>query len=607
MVADATCLERNLNLVLQILEITPNCVLCINLMDQAAKKKIRIDTEKLSKLLQIPVVPVSALRKKGLDDLTQTVAQLCEHPNPKAYCVAYDSLIEQSISNVCTALEECVGDCQLPRRFVAVKLLGYEPSIVQSMERNLGVTLLENELLAQVIAQERAALAAYGITSDNFADKTVCSMVSAAEQLANACVVYENTHYDSFDRRIDKVLTSKIWGIPAMLLLLGVVFYITMTGANYPSQWLSAFFRWIQGYLTLGFQAIHAPDWLYNMLVLGMYQTLTWVVSVMLPPMAIFFPLFTLLEDVGYLPRVAFNMDHIFQKCRAHGKQCLTMCMGLGCNCAGVIGARIIDSPRERLIAILTNNFVPCNGRFPTLIALSAIFIGAGLPDGARGAVSTAAIVCVILLGICVSLLSSKLLSCTLLKGRPSHFTLELPPYRKPKIWEVIYRSVFDRTLFVLGRAVAVAAPAGILIWCMANITIGELSLLAHCAGFLDPFARWFGLDGYILMAFILGLPANEIVLPIIMMSYLATGSLIDVGSTAAMGNLFIQNGWTTTTAICVMLFSLMHYPCATALLTIKKETQSWKWTAVAFALPTAAGLLCCFVAAQAARLLGIG
>lgn len=606
-VADATCLERNLNLILQILEITPNCVLCINLMDQAAKKKIRINIDKLSELLQIPVIPVSALHKKGLDDLTQTAAQLCEHPNPQAYCVPYDSLIEQSIANVCAVLEETVGDCRLPRRFMAVKLLGYEPSIVQSMERHLGISLLENEAIAQTIAQERAALAEYGITEANFADKTVCSMVSAAERLANACVVYENTHYDSFDRRIDRVLTSKIWGIPAMLLLLGIVFYITMAGANYPSQWLSAFFQWVQGYLTLGFQAIHAPDWLYNMLVLGMYQTLTWVVSVMLPPMAIFFPLFTLLEDVGYLPRVAFNLDHVFQKCHAHGKQCLTMCMGLGCNCAGVIGARIIDSPRERLIAILTNNFVPCNGRFPTLIALSAIFIGAGLSGGAQSAVSTIAIVLVILLGICMTLLTSKLLSCTILKGRPSHFTLELPPYRKPKIWEVIYRSVFDRTLFVLGRAVAVAAPAGILIWCMANIHIGNLSLLAHCAGFLDPFARWFGLDGYILMAFLLGIPANEIVLPIIMMSYMATGSLVDASSTAVMGNLFIQNGWTVVTAICVMLFSLMHYPCATALLTIKKETQSWKWTAVAFALPTAAGLLCCFVVAQAARLLGIG
>ena len=280
--------------------------------------------------------------------------------------------------------------------------------------------------------------------------------------------------------------------------------------------------------------------------------------------------------------------------------------MGLGCNCAGVIGARIIDSPRERLIAILTNNFVPCNGRFPTLLALSGIFIGAGLSNPAKGVVSTATILLLILLGIGMTLLVSKILSCTILKGRPSHFTLELPPYRKPKIWEVLYRSVFDRTLFVLGRAAAVAAPAGIVIWCMANIQAGELSLLAHCAAFLDPFARLFGFDGYILMAFILGIPANEIVLPIILMCYLSTGSLVDAGNTAMLGNLLAQHGWTTATAICVMLFSLMHFPCATALLTIRKETQSWKWTAAAFLIPTFAGLTCCFIVAQAGRLLGI-
>lgn len=606
-VADATCLERNLNLVLQILEITPNCILCVNLMDQAAKKQIRIDIEKLSKLLGIPVIAVSALHKKGLDALTAQAAALCEHPTQTAYQVCYDSLIEQSIANLCAVLEQEIGNCRLPKRFMAIKLLGYEDTIIASIERNLALSLRSNAVIAQVVEQERTALAAYGITAANFTDKMVCSIISAAEKLANACVVFENAHYDNFDRRIDRVLTSKIWGIPAMLALLGVVFYITMAGANYPSQWLSTFFAWLQGYITMFFQTIHAPQWLYNVLVLGMYQTLTWVISVMLPPMAIFFPLFTLLEDVGYLPRVAFNLDHVFKKCHAHGKQCLTICMGLGCNCAGVIGARIIDSPRERLIAILTNNFVPCNGRLPTLLALSGIFIGAGLDGPAKSLVSTVAIVFIILLGIGITLLISKGLSCTILKGKPSHFTLELPPYRKPKIWEIIYRSVFDRTLFVLGRAAAVAAPAGIVIWVMANIQISGLSLLAHCAGFLDPFAQLFGLDGYILMAFILGIPANEIVVPIILMSYLATGNLVQMDNMAAIGSILTQNGWTTVTAICVMLFSLMHYPCATALLTIKKETQSWKWTAAAFIIPTVAGLLCCFVVAQGAQLLGIG
>lgn len=326
-VADATCLERNLNLLLQILEITPNCILCVNLIDQAAKKQIRIDIKKLSTLLRIPVIAVSALRKKGLDDLAAQAAMLCEHPNASAYQVRYDSLIEQSIANLCTVLEQEIGDCRLPKRFMAIKLLGYEDTITASMECNLALPLRSNAAIAQAVEQERAALAEYGITEANFADKIVCSIVSAAEKLANACVVFENAHYDNFDRRIDRVLTSKTGGIPAMLALLGVVFYITMAGANYPSQWLSALFAWIQGYLEAGFAALHAPQWLYEMLVLGMYQTLTWVISVMLPPMAIFFPLFTLLEDVGYLPRVAFNLDHVFQKCHAHGKQCLTMCL----------------------------------------------------------------------------------------------------------------------------------------------------------------------------------------------------------------------------------------------------------------------------------------
>ncbi len=606
-VADATCLERNLNLVLQILEITSNCILCVNLMDQAAKKQIRIDIEKLATLLGIPVIGVSALRKKGLDDLTAQAAAVCERPITSAYQVRYDSVIEQSIANLCAVLERELGNCRLPKRFMAIKLLGYDDTIITSIEQNLTLALRTNAAIAQTVKQERTVLAEYGITEANFTDKMVCSIVSAAERLANACVVFENTHYDKFDRRIDRVLTSKIWGIPAMLVLLGVVFYITMAGANYPSQWISTFFTWLQGYITLFFQTIHAPQWLYNVLVLGMYQTLTWVISVMLPPMAIFFPLFTLLEDIGYLPRVAFNLDHVFQKCRAHGKQCLTMCMGLGCNCAGVIGARIIDSPRERLIAILTNNFMPCNGRFPTLLALSGIFIGAGFSGPVKNLISTTTIVIIILLGIGMTLLISKALSCTILKGKPSHFTLELPPYRKPKIWEVLYRSVFDRTLFVLGRAAAVAAPAGIVIWGMANIEAGGISLLAHCAGFLDPFARLFGLDGYILMAFILGIPANEIVLPIILMSYLATGNLVQLDQMNAIGSVLVQNGWTTVTAVCVMLFSLMHYPCATALLTIKKETQSWKWTAAAFLIPTVIGLLCCFIVAQGAHLLGVG
>lgn len=321
------------------------------------------------------------------------------------------------------------------------------------------------------------------------------------------------------------------------------------------------------------------------------------------PAMAIFFPLFTLLEDAGYLPRIAYNLDKPFKRCCACGKQALTMCMGFGCNAAGVIGCRIIDSPRERLLAILTNNFVPCNGRFPTLIAvLTMFFVGTagGFFDSVLSAVLlTAAIV----LGVVMTLLITRLLSKTVLKGMPSSFTLELPPYRKPQIGKVIVRSIFDRTLFVLGRAVCVAAPAGLLIWLMANVTVGDATILNHCADFLDPVGKLMGLDGVILLAFILGLPANEIVVPIIIMTYMAQGSILELSDLAAMRALFVDHGWTWITAISMMLFSLMHWPCSTTLITIKKETGSWKWTGVSFLIPTVCGIVCCIAFASLARL----
>ncbi|MEG0541292.1 MAG: nucleoside recognition domain-containing protein, partial [Angelakisella sp.] len=349
-----------------------------------------------------------------------------------------------------------------------------------------------------------------------------------------------------------------------------------------------------------------APHWLHGMLVLGVYRVLAWVVAVMLPPMAIFFPLFTLLEDMGYLPRVAFNLDHIFQRCRTCGKQCLTMCMGFGCNAAGIIGCRIIDSPRERLIAIITNNFIPCNGRFPTLIAIiTMFFVGVGSSFG--GSLLSAMMLSgVVLLGILMTFAVSAVLSRTLLRGVPSSFTLELPPYRRPRIGQVIVRSVMDRTLFVLGRAVVVAAPAGLLIWVMANVTVGGGSLLYHCATFLDPLGNLMGMDGVILLAFILGFPANEIVVPIIIMAYTASGSILELDSLTALHNLLVANGWTWLTALCVMLFSLMHWPCSTTCITIGKETGSLRWTAVAFAVPALCGFCICTLTAAAVRLLGL-
>jgi ferrous iron transport protein B len=326
----------------------------------------------------------------------------------------------------------------------------------------------------------------------------------------------------------------------------------------------------------------------------------------MLPPMAIFFPLFTLLEDLGYLPRVAFNLDNFFKKSCACGKQALTMCMGFGCNAAGIIGCRIIDSPRERLIAIITNNFVPCNGRFPTLIAIITMFFAGMFIGPFQSVISTIILTGVILLGVFMTLMISRLLSMTILKGIPSSFTLELPPYRKPQIGKIIIRSIFDRTLFVLWRAILVAAPAGIVIWLMANITLGDISLLTHLAIFLNPFAHIIGLDGYILLAFILGFPANEIVIPIIIMSYLSTGSILELDSLVELRNLLIANGWTWATAVCVMLFSLMHWPCSTTCLTIKKETQSLKWTLVSVLIPTITGFTICFLFTAIVRLLGL-
>ncbi|MEG0125868.1 MAG: nucleoside recognition domain-containing protein, partial [Clostridia bacterium] len=354
----------------------------------------------------------------------------------------------------------------------------------------------------------------------------------------------------------------------------------------------------------LGFmQNIGAPEWLTGALILGVYRVAAWVVSVMLPPMAIFFPLFTLLEDLGFLPRVAFNMDKCFQRCCACGKQALCMCMGLGCNAVGVMGCRIIQSPRERLIAILTNSMVPCNGRFPTLIALFTMFFM--LVSGTAGALLCALLLMgVIVLSVLVTLGCSKFLSCTFLKGVPSSFSLELPPFRRPKFGQVIVRSIFDRTLFVLGRAVCVAAPAGLIVWILANVMVGEHSLLCHIALFLNPVGKWIGMDGAILLAFVLGFPANEIVLPMILMIYMAQGTLIAPQGLDSLKELLVSNGWSIWTAACVTLFSLFHWPCSTTLLTIYKETHSAKWTALAFLLPTAVGCILCFLVSILSKIL---
>jgi ferrous iron transport protein B len=582
-VVDATCLERNLNLVFQVMEITNNVILCVNLLDEAKKKKIKIDLDKLSSELGIPVVGTTARKKKTLTNLIKTLEKVCNgniKPNPKK--VRYSKDIEKSISEISNILEV---ETSLPKqlyRWVSLKLLDGEPKILNSIQENFSIDINKFDAFKKL--------------NENFKDVIVSSIMDKAEKICKKVCTFENENYSSRDRKIDKILTSKYLGFPIMILFLGLIFWLTIVGANYPSQILFSLFEWIQEKLFLFVNWIGIPDWISNMLILGIYQTLTWVISVMLPPMAIFFPLFTILEDLGYLPRIAFNMDGFFKKCCCTGKQMITMCMGFGCNAAGCVGCRIINSPRERLIAIITNNFVPCNGRFPFLIAVATIFIAGTMNGIGATFISTLAVIFVILLGIFLTLLISKILSKTILKGMPSSFVLELPPYRKPQFGKVFIRSIFDRTLFVLGRAVSVAAPAGLVIWLFANTGFQDMSLLDIIANFLTPLANLMGLDGYILTAFILGIPANEIVLPIILMCYMGNGSLVNLDDTYQIGQILINNGWTMLTAINVMIFTCLHFPCATTLLTIKKETGSLKWTLLSFIIPTVCGVLICML-----------
>lgn len=616
-VVDSTCLERNLNLVYQIMEITDNIIVCVNLLDEAKKKKIKIDLKRLENLLGVPVVGTVARDKQTLENLKKTIYKVCEGEiKPHTKTVRYEQEIEENLEKIVEALDtdslkneysekrKMATDIEVEEnkiskklyRWIAIKLIDGEEKILKSIQENLELNLEEKEI-QQSVMEAKENLETREITSKNFKDKIVVDIMKKAEETSKEVCTFENKNYRERDLKIDKILTSKIFGIPIMILFLGLIFWITIVGANYPSEWLFSVFNWLQDKLVHFANYIHCPTWLSDMLINGVYKTLTWIVAVMLPPMAIFFPLFTILEDLGYLPRIAFNMDGFFKKACCSGKQMITMCMGFGCNACGVTGCRIIDSPRERLIAILTNNFVPCNGRFPFLITIATIFI-AGAFAGGNGflasILSTFAVIIVIIFGIFLTLVISKILSKTILKGMPSSMILELPPYRKPQFGKILVRSIFDRTLFVLGRAISVAAPAGLVIWLMANIGINGQSLLSIIANFLNPFAKLMGLDGYILTAFILGIPANEIVLPIILMCYLKSGTLVNIEDTIQIGQILIQNGWTMLTAMNVMLFTILHFPCATTLLTVKKETGSWKWTAISFAIPTVCGIVLC-------------
>lgn len=591
-VADATCLERNLNLVLQIAEITPNLVLCINLLDEAKRKGIHIDKSKLEKQLGVPVVFTAARSGKGMAELLRAASAAAKTgASPPA--VRYPAALEREIERVAAGLR-IAKSCRLSPRFVALRMLE-GGNILPTLAVETGIHM-HDAATAAMLAESRERLReAFGDIP--LSEVIVGAIVARAEEIYTATVRRDG--YRDLDRRLDQVLTG--WaGVPVMLGLLLLILWLTVVGSNYPSALLQDALFKLEDLARAGLQALGAPHTLTNVLTNGVLRTLFWVVSVMLPPMAIFFPLFTLLEDLGLLPRIAFTLDGCFARAGTCGKQALTMCMGLGCNAVGVTGCRIIDSPRERLIATLTNSLMPCNGRFPSMIAVSALLFSVGGLMGSLAAALT--VLGVITLGVGLTFLTSKLLSKTLLRGVPSSFTLELPPYRKPDFVRVIGRSLLDRTLFVLGRATAVAAPAGLMIWLMANCRVGEATLLTLCGGFLDPLGRLMGLDGYILLAFILGFPANEIVIPVLLMSYLQSGAMTEL-SGAGLTQLLAQNGWTGLTAVCFLLFSLVHFPCSTTCLTIKKETGSFFWTAVAVLLPTLLGILLCIAVAAIGRM----
>ncbi|MCI5947094.1 MAG: ferrous iron transport protein B [Oscillospiraceae bacterium] len=582
-VCDASCLERNLNLVLQILEITPHVVVCVNLIDEARKKQISVDCEKLSALLGVPVYPAAARSGEGMEAFANGLSAIKDITGEQAFRCTYDEETERSAAVIAEKLGEKNGG-----RFAALRILEGDEKLSQRFLENA-----DEETLSAVSA-EKERLASVGYDEQKIRDTIVTTLVRKGEDIAAECVHFGDENCLKRDRKIDRVLTHKVWGVPIMAAMLAVIFWITIYGANYPSALLSSAFGALGEKLRALMEMTAAPQWLKGVLLDGIYRILTWVISVMLPPMAIFFPLFTLLEDLGYLPRAAFNLDRYFKRAGACGKQSLTMAMGFGCNAVGITGCRIIDSPRERLIAILTNNFVPCNGRFPALIAIITIFFAAGTGGFGGSLISVGILILFILFGVMLTLLISKLLSKTLLKGEPSSFTLELPPYRRPQIGKILIRSLLDRTVFVLGRAVTAAAPAGLIIWLAANVQVGGESILSICSGALDPFARLFGMDGVILFAFILGFPANEIVIPIMLMGYLSSGVMTDYENLDSLKNILLANGWTPVTAVCTLIFMLCHFPCSTSLMTMKKETGSLKWTLLGAALPTAVGLILC-------------
>jgi len=630
-VADATCLERNLNLTLQVLQITRRAVMCLNLMDEARAHKIEVDTRQLARELGIPVVPCAARSGEGIPELLREIAAMAARPRdpaPLRINLAIPGL-QSALDQLESELREAFPD--LPQtRWVALRLLEGDREVVDAVKSGDLASLSDLTDAAEDENEGGAGMNPHpeGRTDEasmspkskhildtardlrwrlphNLHDRVTEAMYGEAGRIAGRSVrrLGESSRL-AWQQRVDRLLTHPVTAFPIMVLVLGAVLWLTIAGANWPSTKLA---EWLVGFghpaLANLFESLGAPAWLKGVVVDGMYLATAWVIAVMLPPMAIFFPCFTILEDLGFLPRVAFNLDRLFQKVGAHGKQALTMAMGLGCNAAGVVATRVIDSPRERLIAIITNNFSLCNGRWPTQILLASVFLGAVVPHAWSGPVAVGSVLLVTLLGFGLAFFSSWLLARTLLRGEATSFSLELPPYRPPNILRTIYTSLIDRTLIVLWRAVVFAMPAGAIIWLVSNIPVGDASLAQWLITAFDAPAQMIGLTGVILLAYLVAIPANEIVIPtILMFTVLVTGQhglgegagVMFDGDPEVIRRILLSGGWTTLTAVCLMLFSLCHNPCSTTIYTIYKETKSWKWTTVATFLPLVFGIVIC-------------
>ena len=585
-VCDATCLERNLNLAIQIMEITDNVIVCVNFLDEAKRKGIFVNIKLLQERLGVPVIGITARKKKTLTPLINALDDF-KSQRKKKINVLYPENFKNAVSIIQENLRKITQNSHISFGLGKYAFLG-DKSIIGQINARYGINLRESKEFNEGIT---FANLCFDSRAGESGEIVTDSIYKTIEKILKGVITHKKPEYTSFDRKLDKLFTGKFSGFPIMMLLLAFVFWITLVGANRLSDVLSDFLAFIETNIKEILYNIGTDNTIISIFCDGIFHVLASVVSVMLPPMAIFFPLFSLLEDSGYLPRVAYNLDKPFKKCSACGKQALTMCMGFGCNAAGVVGARIIDSKREKLLSILTNSFMPCNGRFPMLILIISIFF----VSKANTFISALILMFIIVFAVLITFLTTKILSKTILKGTSSSFALEMPPYRKPQFFKTLIHSMKDRTLFALGRAVAVAAPAGLIIWFISNTNINGISILQYCADFIDPFGKIMGLDGIILLAFILGFPANEIVIPITVMAY-TSQTVVNSINIATIEDIMISSGWNLKTAICFVIFALFHWPCSTTLITIRKETGSTKWTLLAFALPTTIGIILCIL-----------